>query len=218
MQDIELAKLIDHTNVRPDATEFDIIKLCEEAISCGFASACVCSCWVPFVRKRFDSKSLRLCAVAGFPFGATIAGIKELEAKKAVSEGADEIDAVMNIGFLKSGKLDLVSNELSGIVSASGNATVKVIIETCYLNDEEKILASSLVKEAGADFVKTSTGYGPSGASLEDIKIIKNKVAGIKIKASGGIRTFEDAKKFIDAGASRIGTSAGPKIIGKYGR
>ncbi|MCD1294468.1 deoxyribose-phosphate aldolase [Methanocella sp. CWC-04] len=209
----DLAKYIDHTNVRPYASEKDILKLCDEAIKYGFASACVASCWVPLAREKLSGSGVRVCSVVGFPFGAEIYHTKAFEAKTAVASGADEIDAVINIGYLKSGRLDYMASELSGIVEASGNATVKIIIETCYLTPDEIIQASKLVRNSGAAFVKTSTGYGPSGARLEDVELIKTEVPGIRIKASGGIRTLEDANKFINAGASRIGTSAGPTIV-----
>lgn len=210
------AKYIDHTNVRPDAVEDDIIRLCNEAVKYGFHSACVASCWVPLARQRLQNTGVRVCSVVGFPFGSEIHYAKSVEAKVAVENGADEIDAVMNISFFKSGRFDHVEREINEIVNASAGATVKIIIETGYLTDEQKVHAAKLVRNAGAPFVKTSTGYGPSGAKFEDVELIKREVPGIKIKASGGIRTFEQAKKLIDAGASRIGTSAGPQIMDSY--
>lgn len=209
----QFSKYIDHTNVKPDATEQDIVRLCDEAIAYGFASACVSSCWVPLVHKLLGGSGVLTCSVVGFPFGAQASHVKAFEAREAVTQGADEIDAVINIGFLRSGLTDAVAGEMREITKASGNSPVKFIIEACYLSDEQKVLAATLARDAGAEFVKTSTGYGPSGARLEDVELIKHRVPGIKIKASGGIRTLEEAKKLIEAGASRIGTSAGPKLM-----
>jgi len=209
----ELARHIDHTNVRPDATENDIIKLCNEAKEYGFASACVASCWAALARERLRGSEVRACCVVGFPFGSGASYAKTSEAWAAVDAGADEIDAVMNVGYLKSGRVDALQRELSALVSVTQGATIKIIIETCYLTDEEKVRAARLVRDSGAAFVKTSTGYGPGGATIEDVRLIAKEVPGIKIKASGGIRTFEDAKRFLEAGASRIGTSSGPRIM-----
>jgi len=209
----QLAGRIDHTNVRPDAAEGDIVKLCDEAREYGFASACVASCWAELASGRLRGSGVKVCCVAGFPFGSGSSHAKASEAWAAVEAGADEVDAVMNFGYLKSGRIDEVRRELSALVSVTPGATVKIIIETCYLSDGEKVLAARLAREAGAAFVKTSTGYGPGGATLGDVELIKKEVPGIKIKASGGIRTFEAAKGFLEAGASRIGTSSGPRII-----
>ncbi len=209
----EFAKFIDHTNVRPDATERDIERLCTEAIEYEFASACVSSCWVPMVRQRLRDTDIKTCSVVGFPFGALTSRAKAFETKEAVASGADEIDAVINIGFLLSGRAAQVQAELDDLVDAAGDAAVKIIIEACYLSDEQKVLAGTLARDAGASFVKTSTGYGTGGATVEDIELLRKKVPGIKIKASGGIRTFEGAKKLIESGASRIGASSGPTLM-----
>lgn len=209
----ELARHIDHTNVRPDATENDIIRLCDEAKEYGFASACVASCWASLASERLRDSGVRTCCVVGFPFGSAALHTKAFEAREAVGAGAEEIDAVINVGYLKSGLLDSVRRELSEVVDASTGAMVKIIIEACYLADEEKVLAARLIRDVGAPYVKTSTGYGPGGATLEDVALIKKEVPGIKIKASGGIRTFENARRFLEAGASRIGTSSGPRIM-----
>ncbi len=211
-----LAGYIDQTLLRPDATEKDIIGLCDEAKQYGFASACVASSWAALAKERLRNSDVRVCCVVGFPFGSGISRAKAFEARAAAEAGADEIDAVINVGYLKSGWMENVKADLSEIVNASGQATVKIIIETCYLTDQEKVLAARLVRDAGAPFVKTSTGYGPKGATVEDVKLIKNEVPGILIKASGGIRTLDEAKKFIEAGASRIGTSSGPKIMSEF--
>lgn len=209
----QFARYIDHTYLKPDAAEKDILKLCEESKQYGFASACVASCWAALAREKLRGSGVRVCCVVGFPFGSQIHHTKAFEAKEAVDAGAEEIDAVINIGYLRSGRTEYVEHELTEIVNASGSATVKIIIETCYLTDDQKVLAARLVRDSGAAFVKTSTGYGPSGAKIEDVKLIQREVPGIKIKASGGIRTFRDARKFLEAGASRIGTSSGPEIV-----
>ena len=217
MDSREFARHIDHTNVRPEATEKDIEALCDEAIEYGFATACMASCWAGLARKRLGDSGTRVCCVVGFPFGSQPHRAKALEAAEAVRDGAAEIDAVINIGYLKSGLADGVRQDISGIVDASGDAAVKVIIEACYLTDEEKVLAANIARDAGAAFVKTSTGYGPKGAEVEDVKLVKKNVPGILVKASGGIRTYEDAMKFLTAGASRIGTSSGPRIMEHFG-
>ncbi len=209
----DLARQIDHTNVKPDATETDIIKLCGEAKEYGFASACVASCWAALARERLRDSGVKVCCVAGFPFGSGTSHAKASEAWAAVDAGADEVDAVINIGYLKSGRIDDVKRELSALINVTQGAAVKIIIEACYLTDEEKVLAARLVRDSGAAFVKTSTGFGPGGATVEDVHLIATEVPGIKIKASGGIRTLEDAIRFLEAGASRIGTSSGPGII-----
>lgn len=208
-----LARMIDHTLLKPFAVEKDIDALCDEAVEYGFMSVCVAPCWVSLAYKRLKDSDVKVCTVIGFPGGFQLAGVKAFEARQAVAGGAAEVDAVINIGYLKSGRIDEVAQEISGIVDAAGDALVKIIIETCYLSDDEKVLASRIVRDRGADFVKTSTGFGSAGAKPEDIALIKKEVPDIKIKASGGIRTFDDAMRMINAGASRIGTSAGPDII-----
>lgn len=210
-----IATLIDHTLLRPDATDADIAKLCEEAVEYGFASVCTASCWTALAREYMDSKNsqVKVCSVVGFPFGSALSDAKLEETWDAVEYGADEIDMVINVGYLRSGLLEKFEKDIREVIIASGRASVKVIIETCYLTDEQKVLAARTAKKAGAKFVKTSTGYGPAGAKLEDIALIKNAVPDILIKASGGIRTYEQAKAFIEAGASRIGTSSGIAIV-----
>jgi len=216
LEHTDIARLIDHTLLRPDATGEDIGRLCEETARFGFASACVASCWAKTARRRLDALGalqIPVCSVVGFPFGSASASAKMEEARAAVTTGAGEIDLVINVGFLRSGCVERVGEEIAGVVEAAGGATVKAIIETCYLTDAEKVVAARLAKEAGAGFVKTSTGYGPAGARLEDVALLRREVPGIRIKASGGIRTYAQAKAFVDAGASRIGTSAGPEIV-----
>ncbi|OPY29347.1 MAG: Deoxyribose-phosphate aldolase [Methanocella sp. PtaU1.Bin125] len=212
----DVAALIDHTLLRPDATADNIRRLCEETAQYRFASACVASCWASFAREELDrlgATDIPVCSVVGFPFGSASTWAKVQETKAAVGDGAGEIDAVINVGFLRSGLADLARLDVEGVVDAAAGATVKIIIETCYLTDARKVEAGRIVRDAGADFVKTSTGYGPSGARLEDVALLKREVPGIKIKASGGIRTFEQAWALVEAGASRIGASAGPSIV-----
>lgn len=211
-----IASYIDHTLLRADAMADDVRRLCEETARSGFASACVASCWASFAREQLDRAGARripVCCVVGFPFGSASSAAKVAEAGQAVKDGAGEIDMVINVGFLRSGLGEQAAAEIRAVVKASGGATVKVIIETCYLTDEQKIAAARYVRDAGAGFVKTSTGYGPTGARLEDVALLAREVPGIRIKASGGIRTYEQARAFIEAGASRIGTSAGPAIV-----
>ncbi|WP_424357950.1 deoxyribose-phosphate aldolase [Methanocella sp. MCL-LM] len=215
MEGRDIAGLIDHTLLRPDATESDIEKLCEEAVQYGFASVCTASCWTALARQYLDSKKspVKVCTVVGFPFGSCLSDAKLEETWDAVEAGADEIDMVINVGYLRSGLLEKFEKDIREVRMASGSAAVKVIIETCYLTDEQKVLAARTAKKCGAAFVKTSTGYGPAGAKLEDVRLIREAVPDILIKASGGIRTYDQVKAFTEAGASRIGTSSGPAIM-----
>jgi deoxyribose-phosphate aldolase len=217
-RDAAVASLIDHTLLKPDATTDDIAKLCDEAVKHGFAAVCVQPWHVRLVAERLDRAGARVkaCSVAGFPHGANRSDVKAFEAKRAVADGAREVDMVINVGALRSGDYRYVENDVRGVVEACGRGVVtKVILETGYLNDEEKIKACALTKAAGASFVKTSTGFGPRGASVEDIRLMR-KVVGeeMGVKAAGGIKTAEDLKKMVEAGATRIGTSASIKIIG----
>jgi deoxyribose-phosphate aldolase len=213
----DLAKLIDHTLLKPEATKKQVIQLCEEAVEHGFASVCVNPTWVRLCRDLVRGSDVLVCTVAGFPLGATTTSTKEFETRNAIEKGADEVDMVMNIGMLKSAEYDMVAKDVRGVVEAAGKrGEVKVIIETCYLTDEEKIKASLLVKEAGAHFVKTSTGFGKTGATLGDVALMRRVVGGeLGVKAAGGIRDYEQAAKMVEAGASRIGASASIAIIGK---
>ncbi|WP_366935378.1 deoxyribose-phosphate aldolase [Ignavibacterium sp.] len=208
--------MIDHTLLKPDATKEEIIKLCDEARGFNFASVCVNPCWVETCFNNLKDSDVKVCTVIGFPLGANHTNTKLLETETAIADGAEEIDMVINIGQLKSGNYEYVLNEISRIAHLTKNnlAVLKVIIETCLLTDEEKIIASIISKEAGADFVKTSTGFSKGGATLFDVSLMKYSVENkIKVKASGGVRSREDALKMIAAGASRIGTSSGVKII-----
>ncbi len=215
--DIELKKIasiIDHTLLRPNATKEEISQLCEEAKIYGFASVCVNPFYVSFCFKLLKDTPVKVCTVIGFPFGATTSSVKAFEAKESVLNGADEIDMVMNIGALKSGNYQIVLEDIKAVREATKWKILKVILETGYLTDEEKIKGCLLAKDAGADFVKTSTGFGPGRANIEDIILIR-KVIGESagIKASGGIRSLEDIKNMVKAGATRIGTSKGVEII-----
>jgi len=210
-----LARLIDHTLLKPDATREDIEKLCREAAQFCFASVCVNPNWVPLCRDLLRGSGVKVCTVIGFPFGAHLPDIKAYEARRAVEQGAEEVDMVINIGALKSKDYALVEQDIHGVVQAVGKATVvKVILETAMLTREEKIMGSTLAKAAGADFVKTSTGYGGSGETIEHIQLKRDTVGPeMGVKASGGVRTKEDVEKLVAAGATRIGASAGVKIV-----
>ena len=209
-----LAGMIDHTNVKPDATIKDIKKLCNEAVEYKFSCACVTPTNVAVANKLLKDTDVNVCAVIGFPFGTNTPEIKAFEALVAVEDGALELDMVMNIGSLKSGEDALVKRDIEGVVESADGMVVKVIIETALLTENEKIRACLIAEEAGVNFVKTSTGIGYAGAKIEDIKLIKETLSqNIGIKASGGIRDLETALKMIDAGASKIGTSKGTAIM-----
>ncbi len=210
-----LASLIDHTLLKPDATRAEIETLCREAAQFCFASVCVNPNWVPLCRELLRGSGVKVCTVIGFPSGAHAPDVKAYEARRAVEQGAEEVDMVINIGALKSKDYALVEQDIRGVVQAVGRDTVvKVILETALLNREEKIMASSLAKAAGADFVKTSTGFGGGGATVEDIQLMRETVGpDMGVKASGGVRTRDDAEKMVAAGATRLGASAGVKIV-----
>jgi deoxyribose-phosphate aldolase len=208
---------IDHTLLKPDATAKEIEQLCREAAEWKFATVCVNPTWVALAAKHLHGSSVCVCSVVGFPLGATTPDVKQFEARRAIFDGASEIDMVINVGALKSGDVRLVTDDIRGVVSAchEADAGSKVIIETALLSDEEKITACTLAKAAGADFVKTSTGFGPGGATAADVALMRRVVGDeMGVKASGGVRTHEDAEKMRLAGASRIGASASVAIIG----
>jgi deoxyribose-phosphate aldolase len=210
----ELAGTIDHTLLKPDASRDQLIKVCEEAKQFGFATVCVNSSNIPLVARQLKGSPVKPIAVVGFPLGAATSQAKAFEAKEAIRAGAQEIDMVINIGALKSKDYKLVHDDIKAVVEASKPHKVKVIIETAQLNNEEKITACALAKTAGAAFVKTSTGFGGGGATVEDIELMRRVVGSdMEVKASGGIRTQEDAKKMIEAGADRIGASASVAIV-----
>lgn len=212
----DLAGFIDHTLLQADATAADIDRMCEEAIKYGFASVCVNPGWVRRVADNLRGSDVLTCSVVGFPLGAHTPEIKAMEARRALREGAREIDMVLNIGALKSGDHATVERDIAGVADAcrEAGAVCKVIIEAAMLSDEEKVVASRLAKQAKAHFVKTSTGFGPGGATVYDVALMREAVGPeMGIKASGGIRTAEDARQLIAAGATRIGASAGVEII-----
>ena len=212
---MDIAKYIDHTLLKPYSTNLQINKLCQEANEYHFASVCVNPSWVSYCVPRLTRKSTNICSVVGFPFGLSLPNVKALEAKRVVACGASEIDMVINIGDLKSGYLTLVENDIQVVRDAVPQHTVlKVIIETCLLTREEKILACKIAKEAGADFVKTSTGFSTGGATVEDVALMRKTVGKkIGVKAAGGIRDFATAKAMLDAGANRLGCSASVAIV-----
>ncbi len=211
---MELNKFIDHTLLKPDAKKEAITKLCKEAKENSFASVCVNPTNVPLASKLLAGSSVKVCTVIGFPLGANLLATKISETKQALVEGAEEIDMVINIGRLKDNDDEYVEKEIAELKKVCGKKVLKVIIETCLLTDEEKIRACKLAKNAGADFVKTSTGFSTGGAKVEDIKLMRKTVGpDMGVKASGGVRTKEDALKMIDAGATRIGTSNSLEIV-----
>jgi deoxyribose-phosphate aldolase len=210
-----LARLIDHTLLKPDSTKDQIVKLCEEAKEYSFASVCINPCWVATAAKELADSKVGITTVIGFPLGSTSTFVKIAETRDALANGATEIDMVINIGALKSGDYELVKKDIEGVVmAAKGHAIVKVIIETGYLTIDEKKKACMLAKMAGADFVKTSTGFGPGCATPEDIKLMRETVGPeMGVKASACVRDFDTAKKMVQAGATRIGASAGVAIV-----
>jgi deoxyribose-phosphate aldolase len=212
----DIARLIDHTLLKPEATRDDIGKLCNEALKYGFASVCVNPWNVSQAAEMLRGSEVRICTVAGFPLGATLPQVKVYEAEEAIKLGAQEIDMVINLGALKSCQDEAVEADIRGVVEAShrGGAIVKVILEAALLTTEEKVRGSLAAKNAGADFVKTSTGFGPGGATAEDVKLMRAVVGGeIGVKAAGGVRSLEDLQKMVEAGATRIGASASVKIL-----
>lgn len=212
----DLAGYIDHTLLKASAVRSEIAKLCDEALAYGFASVCINPVWVRECARRLRGSAVHVCTVVGFPLGANTSDVKAFEARRAIFDGAREIDMVINVGALKSGEDDFVRNDVEGVVRVSHEqgAIVKVILENAYLNDDEKIRACKLCKEVGADFVKTSTGFGPGGATAADVALMR-RVVGEKIgvKAAGGIKDSEQTRRMIEAGATRIGASAGVKIV-----
>ena len=210
----KLAGMIDHTNIKPNATKEDIKKLCNEALEYNFSSACVTPSNVALAREILADSGVGVCAVVGFPFGTNKSEIKAFEALVAIEDGAVELDMVLNIGAMRSSEEALVRRDIEGVVESADGMIVKVILETALLTEHEKVRASILSKEAGADYVKTSTGIGYPGANAHDVKLIRKTVGpDLGVKASGGIRDLKKALEMIDAGASKIGTSTGPAIL-----
>lgn len=216
----DMAKMIDHTNLNATATVDDIKQLCEEALEYQFASVCVNPIYVPLATKLLEESSVKVCTVIGFPLGASTTETKAFETKNAIKNGAQEVDMVMNVGAFKSGAYDLVRSDIKAVKDATkssgvtSDVIVKVILETCYLSDDEIVKACEIVKDVGADFVKTSTGFGTAGAEEEKVSLMRKTVGrDIGVKASGGIKNFEQALSMLDAGANRIGASSGVHIV-----
>lgn len=217
MSNISLSQYIDHTLLKPDAKEEDIIKLCKEAVLYGFASVCINPSHIQLAARELKGSNVNICTVIGFPLGASTTKVKAFEAEDAILKGAAEIDMVINIGKLKDKNYEYVRNDIKAVVEkCKGRAIVKVIIESCLLTEEEKTMACRISYEERSDFVKTSTGFSNGGATIEDVRLMR-KVVGetMGVKASGGIKTYEDAIKMIEAGATRLGTSASINIINK---
>jgi deoxyribose-phosphate aldolase len=212
----DLAGFIDHTLLKPEATAAEVDRMCDEAIEYGFASVCVNPTWAKRVAERLRDSGVVTCCVVGFPLGATMPEVKALEARRAIRDGAREIDMVVNIGALKSGDYELVRRDIASVADAcrEAGATCKVIIEAALLEDEEKVVVSRIARDAKAHFVKTSTGFGPGGATVYDVALMREAVGpAMGVKASGGIRSADDVKQMIAAGATRIGASAGVAIV-----
>lgn len=213
MNSNEILKYVDHTQLKAFATWKDIKKLCDEAIEYKTATVCVPPCYVKRIFEEYNS-SLKICTVVGFPLGYSVTEAKVLETKRAIEDGADEIDMVINITDVKNGDFEAVKKEIIALKEVCGDKLLKVIIETCYLTEEEKIKMCQVVTEAKADYIKTSTGFGTNGATIDDIKLFKNNVGkDVKIKAAGGIKTIKDMEEFIKEGSERLGTSSAINII-----
>ncbi|GFG41848.1 UNVERIFIED_CONTAM: deoxyribose-phosphate aldolase [Streptococcus canis] len=211
---MNINKYIDHTLLKADSVQSQLDQLIDEAKTYDFASVCVNPSWVAYAAEALKDSDVKVCTVVGFPLGATTSATKAFETKDAIANGADEIDMVINIGLLKQGDDQAVENDMRAVVEASGDKLVKVIIEACLLTDEEKVRACQLAVKAGVDFVKTSTGFSTGGATISDVKLMRQTVGpDIGVKAAGGARSFEDVMAFIEAGATRIGTSAGVTIM-----
>ena len=211
---MKLNKFIDHTILKPETTQEQVEKILSEAKEYDFASVCVNPTWVSLAAESLKDSDVKVCTVIGFPLGANTSAVKAFETEDAIANGADEIDMVINIGALKAGNDALVLDDIKAVVDASGDKLVKVIIETCLLTDDEKVRACQLSKEAGADYVKTSTGFSSGGATVADVALMRKTVGpDMGVKASGGARSYEDAIAFIEAGASRIGASSGVAIM-----
>lgn len=210
----EVARFIDSTLLKADASENEILALCNEAKENGFRTVCLNPCWVKKAHQILEGSSTGVCTVIGFPLGANTPAVKAFEAKNAVLDGADEVDMVINIGWLKSNRIEDVTNDIRLVKSAIGSHTLKVIIECCLLTDEEKKTACLCAKNAGADFVKTSTGFSKWGAKAEDVKLMRETVgSSMHVKAAGGVRNYEELVDMVNAGADRIGTSHGKDIL-----
>ncbi len=216
----ELAKMIDHTLLKPNVVDGQVVQLCAEAKQYRFASVCVNPCYVPLAARELAGTDVMVCTVIGFPLGANTTQVKLFEAEQAVADGADELDYVVNISDVLNGRFDAVKREMEAFVAFRTNCPkpigIKIILETCYLTDEQIVTVSRLAREAGLDFVKTSTGFGSGGATVEHVRIMRDTVGpDVGVKASGGIRSYEDCTAMVEAGASRIGASASVAIVTK---
>lgn len=216
----ELAKMIDHSALRPETSRGQIMQLCEEARRFSFGAVCVAPVWISLSKRLLEDTDVKVATVIGFPHGNTLSKVKAYEAEMAIEEGAHELDMVMHVGALKSGDYEAVFSDIHSVVEIAGRkpgALVKVIIETCLLNDEEKVMACQLIEKAGADFVKTSTGFAATGATVEDIRLLRKTVEGrLGVKAAGGIRDLATALSMIEAGANRLGCTASVSIIEEF--
>ena len=211
---MELNRMIDHTLLKANATRAQIEKLCDEALEYNFASVCVNTCWVPFAHEKLAGSEVNTCCVVGFPLGAMLTEAKAAETRLAVEAGADEVDMVINIGWLLDGEYDAVRDDIAAVVKAADGKCVKVIIEACLLTDEQKVKACELSVEAGATFVKTSTGFSTGGATVADVALMRKTVGDrCLVKAAGGIHTADEARAMVEAGADRLGCSAGIQIM-----
>lgn len=212
---MKLNKYIDHTLLKPQSTEEEVKKLCDEAKEYDFASVCVNGCFAKFVKEQLKESDVKTCCVIGFPLGAMSTASKVEETKQVIADGAEEVDMVINVGYVKAKDWEYTKNDIQSVVNATkGKALLKVIIETCLLTNDEKVKVCQISKEVGAEFVKTSTGFSTGGATVEDVKLMRETVGpNIGVKASGGVRSLEDTNKMIEAGATRIGTSSGIKIV-----
>ena len=207
-------KFIDHTALKADTQKAVITKLCQEAKDYDFASVCVNPTWVSYCADYLQDCDVKVCTVIGFPLGANTPEVKAFEAKNAIEHGADEVDMVINLGDVKNGEFDKITDEIAAVKKAAGNKILKVIIETCYLTENEKVSLCRCVTDGGADYIKTSTGFGDAGADINDIELFKKHIGpNVKIKAAGGIRTKEAMEEFINAGCERIGTSGAKNLI-----
>lgn len=210
----EMASYIDYTLLKPDAAREDILQICQEAVKYHFASVCVNPSWIPLVSEQLKGTGVKTCSVISFPLGSETPEMKAMEATYVISQGADEVDMVINIGAVKSGDWNLAERDIRAVTEVKQDALVKVIIETCLLTEDEKVRICEIAKRAGADYVKTSTGFSKSGAHVSDVALMRKTVGpDIGVKASGGIRTLEDAQNMLAAGATRLGASAGIEII-----
>lgn len=214
MTPTQLAQYIDHTALTAEKNEEAILKLCEEALQHGFYSVCINSAYIPLAKEKLAGSPVKICTVVGFPLGANLTSVKAFEAQEAIKAGATEIDMVINVGFIKSQKWEAVKQDIQAVFDACAGIPLKVILETCLLTKEEIVKACEICKEIGVAFVKTSTGFNKGGATVEDVALMKQTVGNIGVKASGGIRDTETALAMINAGATRIGASAGIAIIG----